>query len=120
MEEWKTIQELNNRYEISNLGRVRKITEVIIKSNNIKYTSKPKPLKPVINNFGYYKVRCRISVGNVKNVYIHKLVAKYFVKGNNYLTVNHIDGNKSNNHYSNLEWISAGDNVRHAWNRENI
>ena len=29
--------------------------------------------------------------------------------------VNHVDGNKLNSHISNLEWTTAEDNVRHAW-----
>jgi len=31
------------------------------------------------------------------------------------LTINHIDGNKHNNHPSNLEWISLAQNTKHEW-----
>lgn len=44
---------------------------------------------------------------------IHRLVAKHFVDWYNE-TVNHIDWNKLNNHYSNLEWLSNADNIRHS------
>ena len=46
---------------------------------------------------------------------VHRLVAEAFIglpKDNSY-TVNHKDGNKLNNHYTNLEWISHSDNIKH-------
>jgi len=55
--------------------------------------------------------------------YIHKLVAFTWLdlppgeigtKRGQYC-VNHKDGNKMNNHVSNLEWITCDDNTRHAW-----
>ena len=46
---------------------------------------------------------------------VHRLVAICFVEGDVSLTVNHIDGNKLNNVYTNLEFISAKDNIKHAW-----
>ena len=44
---------------------------------------------------------------------IHRLVAKNFIDWYNE-TVNHIDWNKLNNHYSNLEWLSNLENIRHS------
>ena len=68
-----------------------------------------------IGKNGYEMVSLR-SKDEVIKTYIHILVAKAFVEG--YFvgaTVNHIDGNKRNNHKSNLEWITKVDNVKHAW-----
>lgn len=49
------------------------------------------------------------------NFYIHRLVAKYFIGDipSGYV-VNHKDGNKLNNHYSNLEIVTYSENIRHA------
>ena len=50
----------------------------------------------------------------MKTIFIHRLVAMTFIEGNEKLTVNHKDGNKLNNHYSNLEFISSVKNLKHA------
>lgn len=43
---------------------------------------------------------------------VHRIVAKYFVDGwFDGAVVNHIDGNKHNNNYENLEWITQKDNI---------
>jgi len=44
---------------------------------------------------------------------VHRLIAKTFI-GDSELTVNHKDGVRDNNHYSNLEWLSMADNIIHA------
>lgn len=45
---------------------------------------------------------------------VHRLVAEAFMPSDCNLTVNHKDGDKSNNHIDNLEWITLADNIRHA------
>lgn len=48
--------------------------------------------------------------------YVHILVAKMFVKNTKRLQfVNHKDGNKTNNHFTNLEWVTAKQNTKHAY-----
>ena len=72
-----------------------------------------KKIKPSKSKAGYLRV---VLSKNNKVYYktVHRLVAENFVSGNKTLTVNHIDGNKINNNVENLEWISTGDNTRHA------
>ena len=63
---------------------------------------------------GYMKVK--LYKGSVATTFfVHRLVAIAFVDGDTSLTVNHIDGNKLNNHFSNLEFISNADNLRHSF-----
>ena len=54
---------------------------------------------------GYVFYRMNFD-SDAKNEYVHRLVAKAFVPGYfNGAEVHHIDGNKLNNHYSNLQWV---------------
>ena len=64
---------------------------------------------------GYDAVKLYYN-GRYNQHYVHRLVAESFIDGRDE-TVNHKDGNKRNNHVSNLEWMSYSDNNKHA--REN-
>lgn len=99
---WKEILEVEG-YAISNLGRVKSLERYII-SNGRKVFFKSKILKPYISNAGYLGV-VLWSNGRSRYFHIHRLVAKYFLDNPNcYKCINHIDENKLNNRYDNLEW----------------
>ena len=70
--------------------------------------------KPTLNKSGYCYVNLKDN-GRIKNARVHRLVAEAFISNPNDLPyVNHIDGDKTNNHVSNLEWCTASENSRHA------
>lgn len=51
-----------------------------------------------------------------KRFFIHRLVAIYFVDGySSELVVNHKDGDKTNNRFENLEWVTRSQNDLHAY-----
>ncbi|MEI4618393.1 HNH endonuclease, partial [Bacillus cereus] len=63
---------------------------------------------------GYYRVELNHK-GKRLRFYSHRLVAKTFINNiDNKPEVNHIDGDKLNNHVSNLEWCTGEENMRHA------
>lgn len=72
-------------------------------------------LTPHSNGRGYLQIVPR-DCGMPVNVRIHRLVAEHFVPNPYGLPeVNHIDGNKLNNHSSNLEWCDRTFNIQHAY-----
>lgn len=82
----------------------------------VYYTNRPhKPLKPRISRGGYTRL-CLSVNGTSPTRSIHRIVADCFLpppkKGQD--QINHIDGNKLNNHYTNLEWCDSTHNIRHA------
>ena len=102
MEEvWVLISGLNNK-QISNFG-------------NVRNSATGNALKSRVNNFGYLDIGLYVPVKKATRMFkIHRLVAECFlpaVKGK--LQVNHIDGNKLNNHVSNLEWCTTQENTAH-------
>ncbi|AZA49777.1 hypothetical protein EG346_17025 [Chryseobacterium carnipullorum] len=119
MEEiWKDVQEFENNYQISNFGRLRSIARKINSSiQPCGYRiNKPRIILPQDNGKGYQQYYVKFNNVRVMK-YAHRLVAKYFLD-NPYgkLEVNHIDGNKANNHVSNLEWNTLQENRDHAVN----
>lgn len=62
-------------------------------------------LKPNKINSGYFVVNLK-NEGKQRNHLVHRLVAKHFLDDKELETVNHIDGNKTNNNVYNLEWAT--------------
>ena len=113
MEEiWKDIEGYNGLYQVSNMGRVKSIDHYASNGQKI-ILYKGKIRKQNVHN-GYLYVE--LSKNNVANTrLVHRLVARAFIENPNcYNTINHIDGNKLNNNYKNLEWCTQRQNVNHA------
>lgn len=77
--------------------------------------SKGGPVKPHYNSNGYLRVHLRVDGRTIKR-FIHHLVAEVFIRERKCGEVlNHKDGNKENNHYSNLEYVTSSENNIHAY-----
>jgi hypothetical protein len=73
-----------------------------------------KQLKPSDNSHGYLQVVLMVNKKRISKT-IHRLVGEIFLPNHkNLKEINHIDGNKLNNHVSNLEWCDRSYNMRHA------
>ena len=107
IENWMAIAECNGIYHISDHGRVK----------SYKF-GKERILKPALGGRlgNQYLFVILLIKSERKTKKIHRLVAQEFIENlSNKPQVNHIDGNKLNNHISNLEWATARENIKHAW-----
>ena len=103
VEKWVTIKDYP-KYKISNLGR-------IWSEHTNKYI-KPHLRSKDIN--AYMKVELFNEEGS-KSMALHRLLAEAFIPNpDNKCCVNHKDGNKTNNHLANLEWVTYSENSQHA------
>lgn len=104
IEIWKDIKGFENIYQISNYGRIK----------SYKKNKEGKILKNTNKKGDYLSVILQYK-DNIKYTRIHRLVALAFIPNpNNYNEINHIDGNKQNNHVENLEWCTHKQNFEHA------
>ena len=98
---WVKLKSLNYQYEVNEYGDVK----------NVKY----KKILKNQTNHGYYTLTLRPKPYQPKTVRVHALVAEAFIgdrpKG---YVINHKDGNKKNNYYKNLEYVTYSENNIHA------
>ena len=119
-ERWKDITGFEGLYQISDWGRVKALTRTLPHKVHGTWTIKEKILKPSLNgekSRGYLFVILFDKDKKTHNMRIHRLVAEHFLENpdkDNLIFVDHIDGNKTNNYYKNLEWVTPLENTRRA------
>ena len=104
---WKDVKGYEGLYQASNFGNIKSL----YKHNGTNY----RILKPRINRQGYYQVGLyKPSQKHPTTFTVHKIIGLTFISNkNNYTQINHLDGNKLNNHVNNLEWCDAKINNLH-------
>lgn len=105
--------------DLSNFKTIPFATDYLIDpEGNIYSTTSNKILKQVKRPDGYRRLKLRVN-GLPKAYLVHRLVAEVFIPNpHGYKVVNHLDGVKSNNHVSNLEWTTQSGNLSHAFQTE--
>ena len=99
---WVPCYQYENYFSVSNLGRV-------------KVNSSGKILKTSICRKGYQNIRLYVKDISFKSHKVHRLILSSFVGGKEGYQVNHINGIKNDNNINNLEWVTASENMKHAY-----
>lgn len=108
---WKDIPGQEGRYQASDTGQIRSVSRVVFCKNGTNKTVRGRVLKQTPSTKGYLRVSFKEGV----KTYVHHIIMLTFVgprpEG---MYINHIDGNKTNNSVSNLEYCTPTANAQHA------
>lgn len=109
-EEWRTLPGSDGRYEVSTLGRIRALFH-----QNGSLRAEPLVMSAERERRGYFRVHIRYG-GTVRHMLVHRLIATVFLgpPPTGRSVCNHLDGVKTNNAPSNLEWTTHKGNSEHA------
>lgn len=112
---WKAIPGYEGYYEVNEYGEVKSL-ERPIKAVTFRGTEDRIKKERILDGF----MDCNglmgviLSIGKYKKrIYRQVLVAKCFLEGPRDQCVIHLDGNKINNHYTNLKWGTRTENILH-------
>lgn len=108
-EVWKEIPSLQGYYEASNMGRIKSKERLITTPKGKSYIKPQQLLSPNNNGNGYFTVMLTVD-GKSFRKYIHRLVVEAFTGNDVCESVDHINGDKSNNNIENLKCCTAREN----------
>lgn len=111
---WKPVVGFEDRYEVSNDGRVRSL-DIYVKCRGGKTRLSKGRIRPLYKNNRGYVIANLCRDNKAKYSLVHRLVAEAFIENpDNKPQVNHIDGDNTNNHVNNLEWVTDNENKVHS------
>lgn len=114
MEIWKEITGYEGYYEVSNLGNVRSLDRYVYRPDGVIQLRKGRIKAQTMTPDGYMTVSLNKDGINRKER-VHRLVAENFVEGFfEGSVIDHLDGDRTNNRFDNLEWVTQTENVKRS------
>lgn len=113
-EEWLPAPGYEGYYSVSNMGRVKAEARTVPHAKLGLQILQVRLLKPALRSG--YPFLTLTKLNHRENCHVHRLVAKAFlapIEGKN--IVNHKDGVRTNNIYTNLEWCTYSENSQHRF-----
>ena len=107
LKEWKVIDNFPD-YAVNNYGEVKRIMPA-------RRSRVGRMLKPYIMKDGYYLFRLKLNRKTHYKLAHHLVLETFKCKRPEGKECNHIDGDKSNNNITNLEWVTRSYNLKHAF-----
>lgn len=115
MEEWRDIIGYEGYYQVSSIGRVKRLGRIINRDKMGSFYTEEKILHSHVNPKGYLRIQLTKETIQ-KSFMVHRLVASAFVLNpENKPIINHIDSNRINNNVVNLEWVTHSENLLHGY-----
>lgn len=118
MEEWRDIEGYDGLYQVSNEGRIKRLSGIVPRGVKGDLPIKERILKPLRGSDYHFYIKLSRN-GEIRNSSIHQLVGKAFIPNpNGYTILHHKDHNPENNCVENLEWMSDGEHKSIHKNRK--
>jgi len=117
---WKDIVGYEGLYQVSNLGRVKRLLgerKNLLTGGSSIYKEHEIKRNKIGNQYEYVILS---KNKKTRKKYVHQLVAEAFIPNpENKPQINHINGIKTDNRLENLEWVTRSENMQHAY-RNNL
>lgn len=110
---WKDCPHYAGYFQVSNLGRVKRLESSRVGRDGKRYLVDERLMTPQVKRDGYCYVSITLN-GETHYPAVHRLVAKTFLDNpDDKPEVNHIDRDTKNNRADNLQWVTREENMQH-------